>query len=163
MATRVLAADAASPGAAKLDGRMVDARSCCRPNASWRASRTDPFSLIPPETHHGNRPSSTQESFQGIFTSDAMRQVWSDENRNRKYVDIERALAKVQGHLGLIPQEAADEIISHCHLDQIDMVKLRRRPNASAIRFSASSRRSMRCVETSWASMSTGRDDAGHH
>jgi len=61
------------------------------------------------------------EIFQGIFTSDAMRQVWSDENRTRKYVDIERALAKVQGRLGLIPQEAADEIISHCHLDQIDM------------------------------------------
>ncbi len=63
--------------------------------------------------------------FQGIFSSDAMREVWSDENRTRKYIDIERALAKVQGRLGLIPQEAADEIISHCHLDQIDMVKLR--------------------------------------
>jgi 3-carboxy-cis,cis-muconate cycloisomerase len=63
--------------------------------------------------------------FQGIFSSEAMREVWSDENRTRKYVDIERALAKVQGQLGLIPQEAADEIISHCHLDQIDMVKLR--------------------------------------
>jgi 3-carboxy-cis,cis-muconate cycloisomerase len=63
--------------------------------------------------------------FQGIFSSDAMREVWSDENRTRKYIDIERALAKVQAKLGLIPQEAADEIISHCHLDQIDMVKLR--------------------------------------
>ncbi|MEP7099111.1 MAG: 3-carboxy-cis,cis-muconate cycloisomerase [Burkholderiales bacterium] len=63
--------------------------------------------------------------FQGIFSSDAMREVWSDENRTRKYIDIERALAKVQARLGLIPQEAADEIISHCHLDQIDMVKLR--------------------------------------
>ena len=63
--------------------------------------------------------------FQGIFSSDAMRDVWSDENRTRKYIDIERALAKVQGRLGLIPQEAADEIISHCHLEQIDMVKLR--------------------------------------
>lgn len=63
--------------------------------------------------------------FQGIFTTDAMRQVWSDENRTQKYLDIECALAKVQGRLGLIPQEAADEIVSHCHLGQIDMVKLR--------------------------------------
>jgi 3-carboxy-cis,cis-muconate cycloisomerase len=63
--------------------------------------------------------------FQGIFSSDAMRKVWSDENRTQKYLDIESALAKVQGRLGLIPQEAADEIISHCHLDQIDMAKLR--------------------------------------
>jgi 3-carboxy-cis,cis-muconate cycloisomerase len=32
----------------------------------------------------------------------------------------------VQGKLGIIPQEAADEIISHCRLDQIDMAELRR-------------------------------------
>jgi 3-carboxy-cis,cis-muconate cycloisomerase len=63
--------------------------------------------------------------FQGIFSSDAMRAVWSDENRTRKYIDVERALAKVQARLGLIPQEAADEIISHCELDQIDMARLR--------------------------------------
>ncbi len=63
--------------------------------------------------------------FQGIFSSDAMRHVWSDENRTQKYLDIERALAVVQGRLGLIPQEAADEIVSHCRLDQIDMAQLR--------------------------------------
>src|SRR5512140_2278079 len=63
--------------------------------------------------------------FQGIFASDDMRQVWSDENRTQKYLDIESALAKVQARLGLIPQEAADEIVSHCRLDQIDMAKLR--------------------------------------
>ncbi|UUX97119.1 adenylosuccinate lyase family protein [Aquabacterium sp. J223] len=63
--------------------------------------------------------------FQGIFSSDAMRHVWSDENRTAKYVEIERALAIVQARLGIIPQEAADEIVSHCHLDQIDMARLR--------------------------------------
>ena len=39
--------------------------------------------------------------------------------------DIERALAIVQGRLGIIPQEAADEIVSHCDINQIDMDKLR--------------------------------------
>jgi 3-carboxy-cis,cis-muconate cycloisomerase len=63
--------------------------------------------------------------FQGIFTTDAMRQVWSDENRTAKYVEIERALAIVQGRLGIIPKEAADEIVSHCHIDRIDMARLR--------------------------------------
>ena len=63
--------------------------------------------------------------FQGIFSSDAMRAVWSDENRTQKYLDVEAALARVQGRLGLIPQEAADEIVSHCKLEQIDMAKLR--------------------------------------
>jgi 3-carboxy-cis,cis-muconate cycloisomerase len=64
--------------------------------------------------------------FRGIFSSDEMRAVWSDENRTQCYLDVEAALAKVQGELGLIPQEAADEIVSHCRLDQIDMVELRR-------------------------------------
>ena len=63
--------------------------------------------------------------FQGIFSSDAMRHVWSDENRTQKYLDVERALAVVQGRLGLIPQEAADEIVRHCRLEEIDMAKLR--------------------------------------
>lgn len=63
--------------------------------------------------------------FQGIFTTDAMREVWSDENRTAKYIEVERALAIVQARLGLIPQEAADEIVSHCHLDQIDLDRLR--------------------------------------
>ena len=63
--------------------------------------------------------------FQGIFTTDAMRHVWSDENRTAKYVEIERALAVVQGRLGIIPQEAADEIVSHCRIENIDLARLR--------------------------------------
>ncbi len=63
--------------------------------------------------------------FQGIFSTDAMRAVWSDENRTQKYLDIEAALARVQARLGLIPQEACDEIVRHCRLDEIDMARLR--------------------------------------
>ncbi len=63
--------------------------------------------------------------FQEIFSTDAMRHVWSDENRTQKYLDVEAALARVQARLGLIPREAADEIASHCRLDQIDMARLR--------------------------------------
>ncbi|MBS0434525.1 MAG: adenylosuccinate lyase family protein [Proteobacteria bacterium] len=63
--------------------------------------------------------------FQGIFTTDAMRHVWSDENRTAKYVEIERALAVVQGRLGIIPKEAADEIVRHCRIENIDMARLR--------------------------------------
>jgi len=63
--------------------------------------------------------------FGDIFSDARMRQVWSDENRTAKYLDIERALAKVQGELGLIPQEAADEIVTHCELSMIDWDKLK--------------------------------------
>src|SRR5512140_2890088 len=63
--------------------------------------------------------------FRDIFSAEPMRDVWSDENRTRKYLDIEAALARVQGRLGIIPQEAADEIVKHCRLDEIDMAKLK--------------------------------------
>ncbi len=68
--------------------------------------------------------------FGDIFSDAAMRQVWSDENRTAKYLDIERALAKVQGELGLIPQEAADEIVRNCRLDMIDWAKLKAKTEA---------------------------------
>jgi len=63
--------------------------------------------------------------FGNIFGTDAMRSVWSDENRTACYVAIEKALAVVQGRLGIIPQEAADEIVSKCDIANIDMEKLR--------------------------------------
>jgi 3-carboxy-cis,cis-muconate cycloisomerase len=63
--------------------------------------------------------------FGDMFSDERMRQVWSDENRTAKYLDIERALAKVQGQFGIIPKEAADEIVRNCELSQIDWVKLK--------------------------------------
>ncbi len=73
-------------------------------------------------------PSTVVDSaiFQGVFSTDDMRRVWSDENRTQKYLDVEAALATVQGELGVIPWEAADEIVRHCRLDRIDMAELRR-------------------------------------
>lgn len=62
--------------------------------------------------------------FGNIFSTAAMRQVWSDENRTAKYLEIEAALARVQGRLGIIPTEAADEIVRNCVLEKIDMEKL---------------------------------------
>ena len=63
--------------------------------------------------------------FGDIFSDAKMRAVWSDENRTAKYLDIERALAKVQGQLGIIPQEAADEIVQHCNIEMIDWAQLK--------------------------------------
>lgn len=63
--------------------------------------------------------------FGNIFSTDSMREVWSDRNRTAKYLDIERVLAVVQGRLGIIPQEAADEIARNCDIDKIDMDALR--------------------------------------
>ncbi len=63
--------------------------------------------------------------FRDIFTTPAMRAVWSDGNRVQKYLDFEAGLAKAQGRLKIIPQEAADEIVRHCDAKLIDMDKLK--------------------------------------
>ena len=63
--------------------------------------------------------------FRDIFTTAAMRAVWSDENRVQKYLDIEAALARAQARLKIIPQEACDEIVKHCDGKLIDMAKLK--------------------------------------
>ncbi|HXX25486.1 MAG TPA: 3-carboxy-cis,cis-muconate cycloisomerase [Pseudolabrys sp.] len=63
--------------------------------------------------------------FRDIFTTPAMRQVWSDESRVQKYLDFEAALARAQAKLKIIPQEACDEIVKHCHAKEIDMAKLK--------------------------------------
>src|SRR5262245_57787668 len=63
--------------------------------------------------------------FGNIFSTPQMRAVFSDENRTQKYLDIEAALARVQARLGIIPERAASEIVSHCAVEKIDMQKLR--------------------------------------
>jgi 3-carboxy-cis,cis-muconate cycloisomerase len=63
--------------------------------------------------------------FRDIFSTEAMRQVFSDENRTQKYLDFEAALARAQGRLGIIPQQAAEEICRHCNVGEIDFAKLK--------------------------------------
>jgi 3-carboxy-cis,cis-muconate cycloisomerase len=63
--------------------------------------------------------------FGEVFSSARMRAIWSDESRTARYLEIEAALARVQARLGIIPQEAADEIVRNCAIERIDMAKLR--------------------------------------
>ncbi len=63
--------------------------------------------------------------FRDIFGTEAMRRIFSDEARVQYYLDIEAALARVQARLGIIPAEAAAEIVRHCHADRFDMAKLK--------------------------------------
>lgn len=46
----------------------------------------------------------------GLFGSDAMRRLFSDEARLQKMLDVEAALARVEARLGIVPQAAADAI-----------------------------------------------------
>ncbi len=63
--------------------------------------------------------------FRDIFTTEAMRRVFSDEQRTTFYLEIEAALACVQAHLGIIPAEAAEEIVKQCRIEHIDMARLK--------------------------------------
>jgi 3-carboxy-cis,cis-muconate cycloisomerase len=63
--------------------------------------------------------------FRDIFSTEAMRRVFSDENRVQKYLDFEAALARAQGRLGIIPKEAEEEIVKHCNVSEIDFAKLK--------------------------------------
>jgi 3-carboxy-cis,cis-muconate cycloisomerase len=61
-----------------------------------------------------------------VFTTAAMRAIFSDEHRLQLYLDIEAALARVQARLGVIPAEAAAEIARHCTIDALDLEQLAR-------------------------------------
>jgi 3-carboxy-cis,cis-muconate cycloisomerase len=63
--------------------------------------------------------------FRDIFSTEPMRRIFADENRIQKYLDIEAALARAQARLGIIPQEACDEILRHCDAREYDFAKLK--------------------------------------
>ena len=63
--------------------------------------------------------------FRDIFSTAAMRKVFSDENRVQKYLDFEAALARAQARLGIIPKDAAAEIGRHCNVAETDFNTLK--------------------------------------
>ena len=63
--------------------------------------------------------------FRDIFSTEPMRRIFADENRIQKYLDVEAALACVQARLGIIPQNACDEILRHCSIAKYDFAKLK--------------------------------------
>jgi 3-carboxy-cis,cis-muconate cycloisomerase len=63
--------------------------------------------------------------FRDIFSTAEMRHVFSDEARTGYYLEIEAALARVQGRLGVIPEKAAQEIVRRCRIESIDLARLK--------------------------------------
>jgi 3-carboxy-cis,cis-muconate cycloisomerase len=63
--------------------------------------------------------------FSDLFGTDPMRRIFADRARVQYYLDIEAALARVQGRLGIIPMAAAEEIGRHCHADEFDFATLK--------------------------------------
>ena len=50
--------------------------------------------------------------FKDLFGTDEMRAVFDERNQLQCWLNVEAALARVEGRLGIVPQEAADAIIA---------------------------------------------------
>ena len=58
------------------------------------------------------------------FGTPEMRAVWSEENRLRQQIEVEVALAKAEGELGVIPVEAAEKIAKSVDANALDFNQL---------------------------------------
>ena len=77
------------------------------------------------QSTHPNATVIDSDVYSDIFSTSAMRDVWSDRSRVQYYLDFEKALAITEADLGVIPREAAEEISLHCNVDEIDFAKLK--------------------------------------
>jgi 3-carboxy-cis,cis-muconate cycloisomerase len=62
--------------------------------------------------------------FGGLFGSDAMRAVFSEEGFVQKMLDVEAALARVEARLGLIPAASADAITAAAKLERVSLAEI---------------------------------------
>lgn len=71
-------------------------------------------------------PSTTIDSqvFGCLFSTDQMRNIFSDKNLVQKWLDTEAALAKAQGELGIIPKDKADEINAKAKAELLDIPRI---------------------------------------
>ena len=64
--------------------------------------------------------------FRDQFGTEEVRNIFCDASTVQRWLDVEAALAKVQGRMGIIPQAAADEIVKNCLVKNIDLKDLKR-------------------------------------
>ena len=58
------------------------------------------------------------------FSTSEMQAVWSEQNRLEKQVDVEVALAKAEGELGVIPADVADEIVKKADASKLSLQQI---------------------------------------
>lgn len=64
---------------------------------------------------------------QGNFSTPEMRAIWDDNNKIKNQLKIEAILSKIEGELGVIPQKAAEKIVSKAIIDNFDIDTLAKR------------------------------------
>lgn len=63
--------------------------------------------------------------YKDMFTSARMHALFNDEARFQAWLDFEAGLARAQARLGIIPQEAADEISAKAKVEFIDIAAMK--------------------------------------
>lgn len=58
---------------------------------------------------------------QNNFSTEEMRNIWNDENRLQKILDVEAALALAESELGVIPKEAGEVIANAANIKYFDI------------------------------------------
>ena len=59
-----------------------------------------------------------------LYGSDAMRALFDERSYFQRMLDVEAALARVQGRLGIIPAAAADAIVAAARFENLDVEEL---------------------------------------
>lgn len=59
--------------------------------------------------------------FGTLFSTNEMRKIFSDASYVQKWLDVEAALAKAQGELGVIPKDKADIINEYAQAERLDI------------------------------------------
>lgn len=67
----------------------------------------------------------TNTYFQDTWSTEEMRDVFTDRHRYQRWLDIEAALARVQAKIGIIPKKASDEINRKAKLELLDVDALK--------------------------------------
>jgi len=62
----------------------------------------------------------------GLFTTEEMRAVWSDESLVESWLEVERAISRALAQEGFLPAEALIEIEAAARLERLDLEGLRR-------------------------------------
>jgi 3-carboxy-cis,cis-muconate cycloisomerase len=63
--------------------------------------------------------------FRDSFGTPAMRGIFDDATLLARYTEVEVALARVQGQLGIIPAQAAKDIAARCDASKLDLTRLK--------------------------------------
>ena len=62
---------------------------------------------------------------QNLVSTVEMREIWTEEKMLEKWMEFERAITEAQSELGMIPKEAAEEILEKCTLEFLTPMKVK--------------------------------------